>query len=467
MKVSSRHPMTPYATFLYQPDLKPEPAETALNQAEPAPLQLGKWFTSSIDLRDPAGDQLTTIIVEKIEAARQRLNPRKRARRAVDERNQVQLVRAILANGFACHLHRDPPLVAYRRTSGFYKNEARWLTSGALAQAIDQMASIGFVNSTVGEWGCASSTYSLAQGLLELSERLGVSVSSLTLQLPPKRLVRLRETNSDGPEMAFEQNAETELWAKQLAAYNAFVARHSLAVEPSEWELAGWLKKVNDVRREGTPRLIKPELFKTDLYRTFNNASFDQGGRLYGGWWIDAPKHVRRKVTIDGEPTDEADYSGCAIRMIYHERGIDYRDDPYVIAPLVKHASENNLAPDHYREGVKRLMQALINGDQDGAPERARIDGFTFKPFTRLAVRDMIEQTHPDIADAFGGGSGLRLQRADSDLALTIIRNLMDEGILALPIHDSFLATRNNKSRLITEMNNCYFNKFGYYPIIK
>jgi hypothetical protein len=79
----------------------------------------------------------------------------------------------------------------------------------------------------------------------------------------------------------------------------------------------------------------------------------------------------------------------------------------------------------------------------------------------------MIEKAHPEIADAFGGGSGLRLQRADSDLALSIISNLMETGILALPVHDSFLVENENKDQLMIEMNNCYFNKFGFYPIIK
>ena len=467
MKVSSRLPMTPFASPLYQPDVMPKAAEAAPKQVELAPLQLGKWLTSSIDLRNPAGDQLAIAVVEKIEVARQRAKPRKRARRALDVRNQARLVRAILANGLACHFHRDPPLVAYRRTSGYYVNEPSWFTANALARTVDQMASVGLVNSTLGEWGCVSSTYSLSEKLLRLCDEIGVGKGSLALQLPPGRLVRLRETNADGPEIAFEPTAETEAWTGRLVAYNAFVAQHNLAVEPSEWEAASWLKKVNDARRKGTPRLVKPELFKTDLYRTFNNASFDQGGRLYGGWWIGAPKYVRSKITIDGNPTVEADYSGCAIRMLYHEKGIDYRDDPYLIEPLVAYAERNGLAPDHYREGVKLLMQALINGDEDGVPERTRIKDFTFKPFSRPDVRTMIEQAHPGIADAFGARSGLRLQRDDSDLALSIISNLMNRAILALPVHDSFLVEAKYKLELINEMKKCYFDKYGFYPIIE
>ncbi|SHN51034.1 hypothetical protein [Erythrobacter sanguineus] len=466
MNAFSRPDTTPFAAFVDQSSIQPDAIEAQRVRAKIEPCTHGTWLVSSIDLRNPEGDLLTRAVFDKIEAARQVGNPRKRRQPESGKLRQERLVRAILANGLACRFHRDPPLVAYRRTSGFYGKEPRWLSARALARTVDQMASLGLLYTRRGKWGDASSTYSLSHSLLELSEQVGVVLHSLTSKLPSERLIRLREANAGGPEITFEHNPETESWAKQLAAYNAFVARHNLAIEPSEIELAGWVKKVNDSRNEGKPKLVKPELFKTDLYRMFNNASFTQGGRLYGGWWIGAPKHVRAKITIDGRPTVEADYSGCAIRMLYHEKGIDYRDDPYAIAPLVAYAEENGLAPEHFREGVKRLMQALINGDEGGAPELARIEGFTFKPFLRRDVRAMIEQAHPHIADAFGGGSGLRLQRADSDLALTIISNLMEKGILALPIHDSFLVAKENKDQLIFEMNNSYFNKFCFNPVI-
>ena len=44
---------------------------------------------------------------------------------------------------------------------------------------------------------------------------------------------------------------------------------------------------------------------------------------MYGAWWITVPKALRRKITINGKPTVELDFSGCAIRMLYHERGLE------------------------------------------------------------------------------------------------------------------------------------------------
>ena len=37
---------------------------------------------------------------------------------------------------------------------------------------------------------------------------------------------------------------------------------------------------------------------KRMLYRPFNNGSFEEGGRFYGGWWQSVPKEFRPSITI-------------------------------------------------------------------------------------------------------------------------------------------------------------------------
>jgi len=39
------------------------------------------------------------------------------------------------------------------------------------------------------------------------------------------------------------------------------------------------------------------------------------------------PKEVRKCIRIDGEPACELDYKAHHIRMLYHEMGVDYRED--------------------------------------------------------------------------------------------------------------------------------------------
>ena len=95
-------------------------------------------------------------------------------------------------------------------------------------------------------------------------------------------------------------------------------------------------------------------------------------------------------------------------------------------------------------------------------------NGLTFVPhFKRDAVTRMIEAKHEAIAADFGSGAGIRLQKLDSDLALSIITGLMEEGIAALPIHDSFIVEAVHKDRLFQLMNDQYKEMFGFNPVIK
>ena len=68
------------------------------------------------------------------------------------------------------------------------------------------------------------------------------------------------------------------------------------------------------------------------LHRVFSNRSFDQGGRFFGAGHLQLPKKVRKHhIAINGSPTVELDFSAMHIRMLYHEEGIPYTDDPYAI----------------------------------------------------------------------------------------------------------------------------------------
>jgi len=269
--------------------------------------------------------------------------------------------------------------------------------------------------------------------------------------------------------LAFRPTIDTIRWMGRLRAYNTFVGRQDIRLVLTAEEEAAWVRRWNGEREGEGCRLHRPELIQTDLYRQFNNGSFGLGGRLYGGWWINTPKGLRRKITINGQPTVELDFSGCAIRMLYHERDIDYRDDPYRLGDIAAHEVKAGLPAGHFREGIKAITQALINDRKGKEPEKIQLPGgLSFRPhFTRREIRQMIEAKHARIADAFGTGAGLRLQRTDSDLALAIIAELMNQNVAALPIHDSFLVSSTHRFIASDAMNRLYHGMFGFYPLIK
>lgn len=422
----------------------------------------GTWFDQALDFRDPEGEGLTCKVLARIAE----FEVRQRRRKQVDANNQYTIVRKILANGFRCHEYRSPSLVAYSRKADGYKNCPAWLSGAAMARTVDLMVKAGLLEAKLGQWGEVSSTYYATKALQGIAQACGVTVDSLTYRLPLERLVRLREGNFETSQIDFEPTEETSCWTARLDAYNEFLAHQDVALEVTGAEESEWVNHWNAKRRKGHPSLLRPELFKSDLYRQFNSSSFEYGGRLYGGWWINTPKDFRKRITINGQSTIELDYSGCAIRMLYHERGIDYRDDPYLIEPLMACEKEKGLSHGYFREGVKAMTQALINGDENGHPELARM--FSFVPyFKRSEVRSLVEKRHSPIASAFGSGAGLRLQRLDSDIALNVITTMREEGVLVLPVHDSFIAPKESINILINAMKKYYYEYFGFNPINK
>lgn len=434
------------------------------SSAFPEP-QMGTWFDEGFDLREPEGSVFTGEVLNQLVA----VETRTRKRPDVDQENHETLVRKLLANGLRCFHFHDPATVAVQRGAGRYKDKPQWLSGLGMARATDLLAKAGLVELNIGRWGVAASTFELTPALLDLALESAVTEHSLTYRLPADRLVRLREGNRDTEQVAFAPTDETQSWTARLEAFNAFLAEQDVGIDLTEVDAARLTARMNEERPKGTMPFSKPELVRKDLYRQFNNGSFGDGGRLYGGWWITCPKDLRPRITINGKPTIELDYSGCMIRMLYHERGLDYQDDPYWLEPLHACERENGLPKGHFREPVKRMMQAVINGEEGNRNERIRMkNGQTFRPyFTRLAVEEILRAKHRPIADAFHTGAGVRLQRVESDIALEIVGNLMGRGIVVLPVHDSFIVMEDNKAQLLEEMNNSYQSKLGYSPIIQ
>lgn len=426
----------------------------------------GEWFDEGFDFRNPEGQAFTDSVIALIDA----VEVRNRKRRPIDEANYRIVVRKLLANGFRAFYYYRPSLVAFQRKAKSYSGRTSWLSGKAMRRATDLMQRAGLIEISVGELGVASSTYCLTQQLLFAAWDTGITEQSLIYALPVERLVRLYRTNSDdGESVSFTVNNETIEWTKKLEDYNRFVAEQSVGIAESAAGVRRLAAKMNCNRKAGLPRLTRPELTKTGLYRQFNNGSFHQGGRLYGAWWIKFPKEQRSSITINGNRTVELDYSGCAIRMLYHEQKKECEGDPYYIEIIEACEIDNDLPVGYFREDVKRMTQALINGRKGGCAERCKLPPkHSFKPyFTRLEVMAKIKEKHSPIANLFQTGAWGRLQRYESDIAVDIISKLTSKRITTLPIHDSFIVEERYKDELRNQMIESYVKIIGFNPVIK
>lgn len=193
------------------------------------------------------------------------------------------------------------------------------------------------------------------------------------------------------------------------------------------------------------------------------NVTFEYGGRFYGTWVQNIPKSLRRHIRINGVPVQEIDYESLHPSLLYAATGTELDFDPYVL-PMYGRA---------YRPLFKLLLLVAINAESDEKAVQA----------TRKAIRDSnklltsfrdcltdkwlyealadLKNYHLPIAEHIASGAGARLQRIDSDMAETIMLDLMEQGVLAVPIHDSFIVQNIHEGALSAVMREAAIRHAG------
>ena len=219
-------------------------------------------------------------------------------------------------------------------------------------------------------------------------------------------------------------------------------------------------------RRRTRARILN--FLQVGLRRIFSKGQIDRGGRLYGGWWQTVPKDYRRYVTINGRSTVEVDFSEMHPSMLYildgqrppqniYDLGIIYPDEaPY----------DPNVQPHKARrKTIKRFLNALINDER----ERHQLSktGSRQLKLNHEQLKELVLTKHPVIAKAVGTDTGSYLQYLDSKIACGVMLRLMGQGIVALPVHDSFLVQREFESELIAAMQAEFVSVMGAHTSLK
>lgn len=183
--------------------------------------------------------------------------------------------------------------------------------------------------------------------------------------------------------------------------------------------------------------------------RIFNNGSFEEGGRFYGGWWQNCPKALREQILIDDQITIEIDYGSLHPSLLYAREGLDLwsevEGDPYQIGEL---SFEKDT--DVVRGLAKTvLLIALNSADVTTVPAAFRDSQPTGSNLRRLTnpqvfeVVSALEQKLQPIAGYFSSGIGLELQNTDSRIASRIVNHFTERGAPVLVIHDSFIVQQS------------------------
>ena len=185
------------------------------------------------------------------------------------------------------------------------------------------------------------------------------------------------------------------------------------------------------------------------LRRVFSEED-GRAGRLYGHWVQRLPKALRGQLLINNHPTVELDYNGMQLALLYADAGkpLPNQADLYAVPGLdredMKAVLLRTVGTNTRDEAIAALRKMLYDQgrNQEG---RAEI------------LYDAFWSFHPEVCPhgkCADDASWAKLQELDSTLALNVLKELLGNGIVAIPIHDSFIVEERNAEVTKTIMLN-------------
>jgi hypothetical protein len=254
-----------------------------------------------------------------------------------------------------------------------------------------------------------------------------------------EELLILRDSNKNNIDYA--ETAQTQLMRNKLRAYNDFLRGTYIDID-----LRGW----------PSPETI--DLTNKSLHRVFNNGSWEEGGRFYGGWWENISRDLRKKIVIFDKRTIEIDYSALHAVLLYAKEGIDYFQqmemDPYLNGQILAYQPPDEGSYRRIRDLLKTLWQCSINArDRTAAVGAVRQEvGQEMLREIPVPLEELVDRFvayHKPIERYFFSGIGLRLQFVDSCISEEIMDGMIfRERLAVLPIHDSYICSIRDATKL-------------------
>ena len=170
----------------------------------------------------------------------------------------------------------------------------------------------------------------------------------------------------------YETTKHTEEMAEVVRAYNTLLAKTFIDIP----DMNKPMLEIKD-KNSGKTRYVNITHHGKFTHRVFNNSSWDQGGRFYGGFWQQIDQILRGAIRLNDSSTVEIDFSGLHVILAYAKEGIDYwattDEDPYNI-PI-----EGIEYPDHARDVVKQLTLLAFNASDEPSLFKAFRSEFDYK----------------------------------------------------------------------------------------
>jgi hypothetical protein len=249
----------------------------------------------------------------------------------------------------------------------------------------------------------------------------------------------LRDVN--GNLVEYEDTDSTIIMRDKLRLINNKLNQTRISLDITDQQYVELQEKINTTQDQERRTI---DFTNFNLNRVFNNSSWSQGGRFYGGWWQNIPKEYRKYIDINHKPTVELDYSGHHIRMLYASEGLAAPEDPYDLTEFE-------------REDQKLAVLTMLNASDKNTALKA----MAYKGILKARILSIaLSERHSQIQQHFFTGVGLNLMYQDSQVAEKVMLQMLDRGATVLPVHDSFIVRNSYSDELEEVMKNVFEEQY-------
>ena len=215
-------------------------------------------------------------------------------------------------------------------------------------------------------------------------------------------------------------------------------------------------------KRKNKPLFVNITHHDKFVRRIFNNGSFSDGGRFYGGWWQHVDSSHRKKIRMDDVPTVEVDFSSLHAILSYAEVGVDYwqttQRDPYALIPV-----KGIKSVEHARTVTKLFFLLSLNAKDEASLYKAFRSELYYHQYPYSFTDDVLAELlsairifHQDIGTLICSGAGLRLMNIDSRICEYVIADFVKTDTPILTVHDSFIVPFDEEDRLHALMKEAF-----------
>ena len=237
-------------------------------------------------------------------------------------------LKIIVLDLYLRYLQDETGYLKYRRGSPYFKRDKKLnphrINRASLARCADSLDEFLYVENITGFFDRRSggkrriSRVKANKKLIDFLQRRGVKESMIETNCEQECIILRNKNKIDAP---YKDTRNTESMRKLLVKYNQLL--NNTYIDILAYKYIAVVKRSRKRKKIGKKRKAKVniDLNQTFVRRVFNNQSWKQGGRFYGGWWQWIPSQLRKNIIIQGKPTIEIDYSAMHIVILYAMEG--------------------------------------------------------------------------------------------------------------------------------------------------